>query len=77
MTKKKSHWNPTETAPAYSAMLGMFKIKLIDLKFITAVYIKDGVLVWFDSQRPVEEKDYEFLGWMPQTYALKILGGYP
>jgi len=74
--KKSQHWNPPETAPANAALLGMFTIKVIGLKFITAVYIKDGVLVWFGSQKPVDTTTYEFSGWMPQIYALLILGGY-
>ena len=78
MPKKKSqHWNPPETAPANSALLGMITIKPRGPKFITAVYIKDGVLVWFDSQKPVDTEYYEFCGWMPQIYAFMLLGGEP
>ena len=78
MPKKKSqHWNPPETAPANSAILGMITIKPRGPKFITAAYIKDGVLVWFDSQKPVDTEYYEFCGWMPQIYAFVMLGDYP
>lgn len=78
MPKKKSqHWNPPETAPANSALLGMFTIKAIGLKFITAVYIKDGVLVWFDSQKPVDTDHYKLDGWMHMMDAFMLLGGEP
>jgi len=55
----------------------MITIKPRGPKFITAVYIKDGVLVWFDSQKPVDTEYYEFCGWMPQIYAYMLLGGEP
>ncbi len=78
MPKKKSrHWNPPETAPAYSALLGMITIKDFGLKFITAVYVKDGVLVWFDSQKPVDTENYKLSGWMHLMDAFMLLGGEP
>ena len=78
MPKKKSqHWNPPETAPADSALLGMITIKDIGLKFITAVYVKDGVLVWFDSLKPVDTEHYELAGWMHLMDAFMLLGGVP
>ena len=78
MPKKKSqHWNPPETAPADSALLGMITIKDIGLKFITSVYVKDGVLVWFDSLKPVDTEHYELAGWMNMMNAFLILGGLP
>ena len=78
MPKKKSqHWNPPETAPSDSALLGMITIKDFGLKFITAVYVKDGVLIWFDSLKPVDPKDYKFSGWMHMMDAFVLLGGEP
>lgn len=78
MPKKKSqHWNPPETAPANSALLGMITIKDFGLKFITAVYVKDGVLVWFDSLKPVDTKHYKLAGWMHLINAFMLLGGEP
>ena len=78
MPKKKSqHWNPPETAPSDSAILGMITIKDIGLKFITAVCVRDGVLVWFDSRKPVDTEHYKLAGWMHLMDAFVILGGYP
>ena len=78
MPKKKSqHWNSPETAPANSALLGMITIKDFGLKFITAVYVKDGVLVWFDSLKPVDTENYKLAGWMHQMDAFMLLGGEP
>ena len=78
MPKKKSqHWNPPETAPSDSALLGMITIKDIGLYFITSVYVKDGVLVWFDSIKPVDTEHYELAGWMNMMNAFVILGGLP
>jgi len=78
MPKKKSqHWNPPETAPANSALLGMITIKPRGPKFITAVCIKDGVLVWLDSLKPVDTENYKLAGWMHLMDAFMLLGGEP
>ena len=76
MPKKKSqHWNPPETAPANSAILGVITIKRNGLQYLTAVYIKDGVAFLIDSLKPVDTEHYEFTRWMHMIDAFMLLGG--